>query len=40
MPSVSGNYSWEFKYPLSQVEYFAVLNYELDRWEFYYNDLK
>lgn len=35
----SGNNSWEFEHPLSSVEYFAILNYDLDRWEFYLNDL-
>ena len=36
----SGNSATKFEYPLNSVEYFAILNYDLDRWEFYYNDLK
>lgn len=36
----SGNSFWRFEHPLSSVEYFVILNYDLDRWEFYYNDLK
>jgi hypothetical protein len=36
----SGNSATTFEHPLSSVEYFAILNYDLDRWEFYYNDLK
>lgn len=32
--------SASFKHKLSEIEYFALINDDLKRWEFYYNDLR